>query len=283
MMPTAVRYQTRTNAPRSIVWARASGLLVDEWLFERAAPVDLAEHVVCLWRGDVGEASILLPDECVDMYWVDGSVWVSGPETRSWPSAARTGTNSIGVCFRSGVASSLLGVAASELVDKRVRLDELWGDWAARELADRISSRHDDDGRAIEIENAVRRMVAGAWDLDVLAMEVAETMSMARTTSVRELARNAQLSERQLHRRCRAAFGYGPAFLLRINRVQRFVQLARDVVQAPRLADLADAAGYTDQAHLAHDVRSIMGTTPAQVLFTPSGTSDWFTAASRRR
>ena len=128
MTLTAVSYRTRTNSPRSRLWAKASGLLVDEWLLEREPPADLAERLVCTWRGDVGEAWTLLPDECVDMYWVGGSVWVSGPETRSWLSAAARGTNAVGVCFRSGVAPSLLGVAASELRDARVRLDQLWGD-----------------------------------------------------------------------------------------------------------------------------------------------------------
>ncbi|MGO9082487.1 MAG: DUF6597 domain-containing transcriptional factor [Streptosporangiaceae bacterium] len=127
MTLTAVSYCTRTNSPRSGSWARASGLLVDEWLLERQPPADLEEQLVCTWRGDVGEARTLLPDECVDMYWVNGSVWVSGPETRSWTSAAAPGTDAVGVCFRSGVAPSLLGVAASELRDERVCLDQLWG------------------------------------------------------------------------------------------------------------------------------------------------------------
>jgi AraC-like DNA-binding protein len=266
MTLTAVSYRTRTNSPRSRSWARASGLLVDEWLLERRPPADLAGQLVCAWRGDIGEARTLLPDECVDMFWVGGSVWVSGPETRSWPSAAAPGTDVVGVCFRSGVASSLLGVAASELRDVRVRLDQLWGDRAACELAERISCRADDDGRAFELENAVRLMAAGAGDLDVVALEVAGRLRTARTASARTLARATHLSERQLHRRCTAAFGYGPEFLLRIHRIQRFLQLARDESRSPRLADLAIDAGYADQPHLTREVRSIMGTTPAQLL-----------------
>ena len=266
MTLTAVSYCTRTNSPRSWSWARASGLLVDEWLLERRPPADLAEHLVCTWRGDVGEARTLLPDECVDMYWVNGSVWVSGPETRSWPAAARPGTDAVGVCFRSGVAPSLLGVAASELRDVRVCLDQLWRGGAARELAERVSCRDDDDGRAIELENAVRQMAAGAWGLDAVAAEVTGRLHLAGTASARELARATYLSERQLHRRCTAAFGYGPGFLLRMLRVQRFLQLARDESRPPRLADLAIDAGYADQSHLTREVRTIMGTTPAQLL-----------------
>jgi AraC-like DNA-binding protein len=266
MTLTAVSYCTRTNSPRSGSWARASGLLVDEWLLERQPPADLAEQLVCEWRGDAGEARTLLPDECVDMYWVNGSVWVSGPETRSWRSASPPGTDAVGVCFRSGVAPSLLGVAASELRDARVCLDQLWGARAARELTERVSCRDDDDGRAIELENAVRRMAAGAWGLDVVALEVTDRLRTVRTASARELARAAHLSERQLHRRCTAAFGYGPEFLLRIHRIQRFLQLARDESRPPRLAGLAIDAGYADQPHLTREVRSIMGTTPAQLL-----------------
>lgn len=266
MTLTAVSYRTRTNSPRSRSWARASGLLVDEWLFERRPPADLAGQLVCVWRGDVGEARTLLPDECVDMYWVNGSVWVSGPETRSWPSAAWPGTEEVGVCFRSGVAPSLLGVAASELRDVRVRLDQLWGGRAARELAERVSCRDDDDGRAVELESAVRQMKAGAWGVDVVALEVAERLHLAGPASARELAGATHLSGRQLHRRCAAAFGYGPAFLLRITRIQHFLQLARDESGPLRLADLAIDAGYADQPHLAREVRSIMGTTPAQLL-----------------
>jgi AraC-like DNA-binding protein len=239
---------------------------VDEWLLERRPPADLAEHLVCAWRGDVGEARTLLPDECVDMYWANGSVRVSGPETRSWPSEARPGTDVVGVCFRSGVAPSLLGVAASELRDVRVCLDQLWGSRAARELAERVSCRDDDDGRAIELENATRQMAAAAWGLDVVALEVTERLHLAGTASAAELARASHLSERQLHRRCTAAFGYGPGFLLRMLRVQRFLQLARDESRPPRLADLAIDAGYADQPHLTREVRSIMGTTPAQLL-----------------
>jgi AraC-like DNA-binding protein len=157
---------------------------------------------------------------------------------------------------------SARGVAASELRDARVCLDQLWGARAARELAERVSCRDDDDGRVIELENAVRQMAAGAWGLDVVALEVTDRLRTARTASARELARATHLSERQLHRRCTAAFGYGPEFLLRITRIQRFLQLARDESRPPRLAGLAIDAGYADQPHLTREVRSVMGRHP---------------------
>ena len=80
-----------------------------------------------------------------------------------------------------------------------------------------------------------------------------------------ELARQAGLSERQLHRRCVPAFGYGPKTLDRILRLQRFLALGRAEPGAG-LARLAADAGYADQAHLGRDCRALAGATPAQLL-----------------
>jgi AraC-like DNA-binding protein len=250
-------------------WTRASALVVDEWLLERQPPADLTDQLVCTWRGDIGQASVPLPDECVDLYWVNGSVWVSGPETRSWPSVAFPmwpGTSAVGIRFRSGVAPSVLGVSASDLRDQRVPLGALWPGYRARELVEQLSDAADDEERAAELENVARSLVAQARDPDPVALEVSATLWSSRATSVRGLARAAGMSERQLHRRCSSAFGYGPAYLLRISRLQRFLRLARVRAGTPRLADLAVAAGYADQPHLSREVRSLMGTTASDLV-----------------
>ncbi len=83
---------------------------------------------------------------------------------------------------------------------------------------------------------------------------------------MRDLSRATGLPERQIHRRCTAAFGYGPGVLARILRLQRALQLAHSHEGPLCLAELAAAAGYFDQQHLAHEVRAIMGTTPARLL-----------------
>jgi hypothetical protein len=92
-------------------------LAVDRWLAERPPTSDLADVLVCVWRGDLGQAELPLPDERLDLVWVDdGSLWLSGPETTA-----------VGVGFRPGVGPPMLGLAASAVRDARVRLDELWG------------------------------------------------------------------------------------------------------------------------------------------------------------
>jgi methylphosphotriester-DNA--protein-cysteine methyltransferase len=69
-----------------------------------------------------------------------------------------------------------------------------------------------------------------------------------------------------MHRRCTAAFGYGPAVLERIVRLRRVLQLARSQDRLAGLAGLAATAGYRDQQHLSHDVRTMIDTTPATLL-----------------
>jgi AraC-like DNA-binding protein len=242
-------------------------LMVEEWLRERRPAPDLAGRLVCAWRGDLGAAAMPLPDERLDLVWVDdGSLWLVGPETTSWSRGYPPGTTAVGVGFKPGVGPPLLHVAAAEVRDARVPLDALWGDRQARELAERVAAHADDRGRAGELERAVRRLAARARPVDQVALQVAVRLNHPRPTSVRDLSRAMGLSERQLHRRCTAAFGYGPAVLARVLRLQRALRLAR-LHQGPlRLAELAVAAGYFDQQHFAHEVRAIMGTTPTRLL-----------------
>jgi AraC-like DNA-binding protein len=242
-------------------------LVVDRWLRERRPAPELADRSLCVWRGDLGDAELPLPDERLDLVFVDGgSLWLSGPETTSWSRGYPPGTTAVGVGFKPGVGPAMLHLAAAEVRDARVRLDELWGDRRARELAERVAAHPDDHGRARELERAVGRLAGRARPIDQVAQQVAARLRQPQPASVRALSRATGLSQRQLHRRCVAAFGYGPAVLARMLRLQRVLQLARAHHRPPNLAELAATAGYHDQQHLTHEVRTIMGTTPTRLL-----------------
>jgi AraC-like DNA-binding protein len=243
-------------------------LPVDAWLRERAPAAEVAGMLRCAWRGDLGAIRTPLPDECFDLFWVDdGSLWLSGPESASWaPCGHPPARNAVGVRCLPGAGPSLFGIAASEVRDLRVRLDDLWPCSIVREVSDRMASQASDHARMRELERAVVRLAAGAAPVDRLALALAAEVGIARPGPARAIARSAGLSERQIHRRCTEAFGYGPAVLARILRLQRALHLARSGRRPPRLADLAVAAGYADQQHLAHDVRALTGTTASALL-----------------
>jgi AraC-like DNA-binding protein len=245
-----------------------AALRVDEWLRERAPATMVAGVLRCAWRGDLGAIRTPLPDECFDLFWVeDGSLWLSGPESASWaPQGDPPACHGVGVRFLPGAGPALFRVAASELRDLRIRLDDLWPRRSVRAVSDRVASLASDHERIMELERVAGRLAAGAEPADRLALAVAAGVGIARPAPLRAIARSAGLSERQIRRRCADAFGYGPAVLARILRLQRALQLARSGPPPPRLADLAVAAGYTDQQHLAHDVRALTGTTASTLL-----------------
>ncbi len=74
--------------------------------------------------------------------------------------------------------------------------------------------------------------------------------------SVAQVAWDLGYSERQLQRRSVTSFGYAPKTLQRVVRFQRALRLAREGVPP---AEVAVRAGFTDQAHLANDVKRLSG------------------------
>jgi AraC-like DNA-binding protein len=67
---------------------------------------------------------------------------------------------------------------------------------------------------------------------------------------------------RSVHRRCLAAFGYGPAVLRRVLRFRRAAALLRAGVSP---AEVAATAGYADQPHLSRETRALAGVSPGQL------------------
>ncbi|TCO46959.1 helix-turn-helix protein [Kribbella antiqua] len=80
---------------------------------------------------------------------------------------------------------------------------------------------------------------------------------------VLSLASSVGLSERQLHRRCLDAFGYGPKMLDRVLHLNVALDHARTGLA---LAEVAARFGYADQAHFTRDVKALTGLPPRLLL-----------------
>jgi AraC-like DNA-binding protein len=206
-----------------------------------------------------GDDLRILPDGCLDLIWTSGALVVAGPDTRAWLVESAPGTSYVGLRFAPGTAPAVLGVPASELRDARVELAELWRPARVRRIGARIAAAADPAAaleavalEAAELEAAAPRSVAQVSDPGV-AVVVA---SLRAGAAVREVAQRVGLSERQLHRRCLALFGYGPKTLARVLRFNRAVTLAR---RGAPFADVAARTGYADQAHLSRDTLALAG------------------------
>ncbi|MCI0386279.1 helix-turn-helix domain-containing protein [Streptomyces sp. CNQ085] len=196
----------------------------------------------------------ILPDGCMDLIRTAGGLLVAGPDTRAQLTEDLPGTGCVGLRFPPGTGPRVLGVPAHELRDARVPLEAVWPAREARELAERMAGARDGvpgGGTVLEEVAAVRlRRVPD----DPLTAAVAAGLRDG--ASVAEVARGVGLSERQLHRRSLAAFGYGPKTLARVLRFRRALRLVRGGVPP---ASAAAGAGYADQAHLSREVGALAG------------------------
>jgi AraC-like DNA-binding protein len=204
----------------------------------------------------------VVPDGSADIIWRDDgrsvSILVAGPDTEAQLAPLADGSRMIGIRFAPGAASEVLGVPLDELRDLRVPLHELWG-MVADELAERVATS---DRPAVALAAAVQQRINAPPDPTAAA--IANRLEFAAGAGVvSELAADVGLSERQLQRRCRDAFGYGPKTLHRVLRFQRALRLAR---AGGRLADVAAVVGYADQAHLARETRSLAGVAITELL-----------------
>jgi AraC-like DNA-binding protein len=239
---------------------------------ERAPVAALDRHVACVWVQRIGPGTTpmvhrIVPDGCVDIIWLDGGLHVAGPDTGPVLARLAPGSLVVGIRFQPGLAPTMLGLPAAELIDERVDLDLLWGR-ASQRLAERLSDVSGPGAASKVLERELVERLPDAAPVDPLAEAVvAELRARPAGPVVAKLAASLGTSERQLHRRCVSAFGYGPKTLDRVLRFQRFLAMAR---AAPRgetsLARLAADAGYADQAHLARECSSLGGLPPRLLL-----------------
>ncbi|WUV77638.1 helix-turn-helix transcriptional regulator [Streptomyces sp. NBC_01477] len=185
----------------------------------------------------------------MDLIWHDGALLVAGPDTSAHVVTDRPGSSYAGLRFAPGVGPALLGAPVREVRDLRVPLDGLWPAAEARRLAERA-----DAGPAAALDAWAADRIRAAEPADPLLGPVAAALSAGRP--VADIAAASGLGERQLRRRCEAAFGYGPRTLARVLRLQRALALARAGTPFARVA--ADA-GYADQPHLSREVRTLAG------------------------
>lgn len=193
----------------------------------------------------------VLPDGCMDIVWADGELFVAGPDTRAQVDATRPGARYAGIRFAPGLGPTVLGASADELRDRREPLSALWPDGRVRDIGERVGAAGDP---ADALAGVALGLLRRTETPDPVVSAIA---SLSRAGApVAAIAHRVGLSERQLHRRSLAAFGYGPKTLTRILRMTRAVDLART---GTPFATVAAVSGYADQAHLARDVRSLTG------------------------
>ncbi len=184
----------------------------------------LGRHLVCRWTQEIAPgveryAQRVVPDGCIDLLWLEARLVIAGPDTG--PVVALIPPGSVaGVRFRPGQAPGVLGVPASELLDQRVALADVWGEARAGLLAERLHAAPTADAASLLLEQAVVGRLRASGPRSDLLVEglVAAARAAAAPLDVAGFAEYAGVSERQLRRRSVHAFGYPPRTLDRAIR-----------------------------------------------------------------
>ena len=236
---------------------------------EFRAPPAFAEYLLCFWTQTISPSSEftqrVLPDCCVDIILMNEVPMVIGPWTEPFDANLPAGTNVLGVRCQPGLASSLLGVPASELLNLSVPLCDLWGSGGTAAFT-RIGDEIAVAARMSAMETALLARVAKASPVDIATKAGIQWIARHPHGRVEQLSQWLGLSSRQIQRRFAAAVGYGPKLFQSVLRFQRLLNLGATAGVQWNLAQFAADAEYADQAHMAREVKRFSGEPPSAML-----------------
>ena len=163
-------------------------------------------------------------------------------------------------------ARRLLGFPLDEIGDRLIDPRDLLGR-EMRDIAERLQEANSHDRRLAILEQFLReRFAAPAREVPrdlVWALDRLKASSGA--AGIAALAAEIECSRKSLTERFIREFGIAPkpyARVLRFDRALRQVKAGK----IASWAELADACGYADQAHLSRDFRAFAGSPPAALL-----------------
>jgi AraC-like DNA-binding protein len=159
-------------------------------------------------------------------------------------------------------ARRLLGMPMGEIANRSVALEDVLGP-AARHLAERLDAAPGWEARFALIEGVLgARLARGAPADPGAAWALGRLSASGGRVAVGDLARELGWSHRRLIARFRADVGLPPKTVARIIRFERLRALL-GAEPGIGLARAAARCGFSDQAHLAREVRDLAGITPS--------------------
>lgn len=173
------------------------------------------------------------------------------------------------VRFKPGGAYPFFGVPMSELANRIVSIDRLWGAEGAR-LCERLAEAPSVAARLHLVEDALTERLhqggvfepASAYLVRRAVRRITEAPELPRVDA---LAKELGLSTRHLRRAFEEVVGMGPKEFARLVRFQRAVRAWRQS-PAPDWGAIAAATGYYDQSHLITEFKALTGATPRALL-----------------
>lgn len=201
-----------------------------------------------------------------DAFYVDGQpvrerIFLDGSNTVSRRLGFAGRIAAIGIRFEPGGAYPFLGVPLYELANHLTLLDAVPSQ-PLNDLYEQIMGVTRLHTRISQLETWLLQRL---HDDQMLAKLVPASLALIRAqagqVSMKQLANDLYISQRQLERLYRTQVGMTPSQYARLVRVER----ARDLLKTHRhlsAAQVGAALGFYDQSHFIRDFKSIIGVTP---------------------
>jgi AraC-like DNA-binding protein len=168
-------------------------------------------------------------------------------------------TQFVGIRFRAGGAVPFLRDRADLFTDDVVEADDVFGP-AGSELKERLLAGCSVRERVRLLEQfLLRRLRADAPPVDSRIARASAKLIQTPGSQIEELAHELGISRQYVRRIFLQHTGLSPKAFARVARLRRLMEVLRAGV---RLADAALASGYSDQAHMNHEFKDLVGLTP---------------------
>lgn len=241
---------------------------------EHPPVAELAGIVRTVWIQRTDETAYVqrhLPTGGVEIHFpISGRPQLIGPLTGPQVEVIPANTTLVGLRFLPGAAPPFAALL-DDLVDQRVRLEELWGSTAER-LGAAVAAAPGPEAALSLLQADLVQTFRSARRSDPLVREAVRRLMPWHPVEIRTLAEHLAISATQLRRRCLHLVGVGPKTLQRTLRFQGFLALAQASASPSArrgedgLAGLAIDVGYADQAHLSRECVRLTGVTPRELL-----------------
>lgn len=242
----------------------ANGMQAARVSFRRSAPPpEIRGFVESLWLFEASAAGeeltdYILPDIGAEIICrMDGRscAFIRGANSHLEEIAIRQPARYMGARLRPGIGSQLLKVAAKDMHGARLALTDV--DCPAALYAGRPDLQSFTHAL---VELFRRRNCTGSARIALRAAGL--LTQMHGRLSIDALASGLGCTPRHLHREMVADIGIGPKTAARIARLRRAIALLR--TSSGPLAQLAVAAGYSDQAHMTREFGALRAPSPAR-------------------
>ncbi|MBO9732645.1 MAG: AraC family transcriptional regulator [Chitinophaga sp.] len=182
-----------------------------------------------------------------------------GQATQYLEMSARGHFRNIGVSFQPTALQPVFGVAASELTQRHIDLNDL----LYTSISEQLMNESSTTGRIAALEQFFLRLTANSKSEDDQVRYAIRQFQQG--GELKQVQTALQISERSLERMFKKHVGLSPKLYARICRFQATLKALRTTPVAS-LTELAYLENYFDQSHFIRDFKFFAGTTPGAFL-----------------